>query len=176
MVGSGEPETVRLRPLTEADLEVFEDDYASRDGAGEHQWFGFSPPGRGLAEMGALNGHGGRLTVVAADRIIGSVFWFRKEYGPPETSWCWEIALHVRAGERGRGFGTQVTRLISRYLFDHTRVHRLQALTDTKNLAMQAVLVKCGYSYEGTLRSAQWREAAWHDYRVYSLLRSDDSR
>lgn len=36
--------TVRLRPLEEADLPVFEHAYSTRDGAGEHQWFGFSPP------------------------------------------------------------------------------------------------------------------------------------
>ncbi|MGH3279928.1 MAG: GNAT family N-acetyltransferase [Trebonia sp.] len=173
MVADGPAETVRLRPLAEADLAIFEGDYSSRDGAGEYQWFGFSPPGRGLAEMGALDASGGRLTAMVEDRVIGSVFWFRKEYGPPETSWCWEIALHVRKDERGRGLGTQATRLVSGYLFSHTRAHRLQALTDTKNHVMQAVLAKCGYTHEGTLRSAQWREAAWHDYRVYSLLRSD---
>jgi len=173
VVGAELPGAVRLRPLEGADLPVFEDDYSSRDGSGEYQWFGFSPPGRGLAEMGALDRNGGRLTAVVADRVIGSVLWFRKEYGPSETSWCWELALHVRKDERGQGFGTQVTRLISGYLFDHTRTHRIQAATDTKNLAMQAVLAKCGYTCEGTLRSVQWREATWHDYRMYSLLRAD---
>lgn len=174
MVGAGLPEVVRLRPLEVADLPIFEDDYSSRGGAGEYQWFGFSPPGRGLVEMGALDRSGGRLTAVVAARVIGSVFWFRKEYGPAETSWCWELALHVRKDERGQGFGTQATQLISSYLFDHTRAHRIQAITDTRNLAMQAALTKCGYTYEGTLRSAQWREGTWHDYRMYSLLRADD--
>lgn len=54
MVGTELPGAVRLRPLEDADLPIFEDDYSSRDGAGEYQWFGFSPPGRGRAAMGAL--------------------------------------------------------------------------------------------------------------------------
>jgi RimJ/RimL family protein N-acetyltransferase len=167
---------VRLRPLEEADLAIFEDDYSTREDAGEYQWFGFSPPGRGLAEMGSLDRNGGRLTAVVGGQVIGSVFWFREEYGPAETSWCWELAFHVRRDWRGRGYGTQCATLISRYLFDHTRAHRLQAATDTKNLAMQHVLERCGYSLEGTLRAVQWREANWHDYRMYSLLRTDEIR
>lgn len=171
--GAGRPE-IRLRPLKEADLAVFEDDYSSREGAGEYQWFGFSPPGRGLVQMGALGRDGGRLAAVTADRLVGSVFWFRKEHGPPEISWCWELALHIRREERGKGYGTRCISLISRYLFDHTRAYRLQAITDTENLAMQHVLETCGYTCEGTLRAVQWREGTWHDHRVYSLLRADE--
>jgi aminoglycoside 6'-N-acetyltransferase len=173
MPSAGGQQQLQLRPLAEADLAIFEDDYSSREGAGEYQWFGFSPPGRGLAEMGALTRHGGRLTATAAGRVVGSVFWFRKEYAPPETSWCWELALHIRAQERGHGYGTRCTQLISRYLFDHTTAHRLQAITDTKNLAGQRVLEASGYAFEGTLRSVQWREGGWHDFRMYSLLRGE---
>jgi aminoglycoside 6'-N-acetyltransferase len=166
---------IRLRALEEADLPVFEDDYSSREGAGEFQWFGFSPPGRGLAELGALSRDGGRLAIVAADRVVGNVMWFRKEYGPVETSWCWELAFHIRKDERGKGYGTRCAELISRYLFAHTRAHRLQAATDSKNVAMQRVMENCGYTFEGTLRSVQWREGTWHDYHIYSLLRTDQA-
>jgi RimJ/RimL family protein N-acetyltransferase len=171
--GGGQQE-FRLRPLEQPDLAIFEDDYSSRKGAGEYQWFGFSSPGRGLVEMGALTSVGGRLTAIAAGRVVGSVFWFRKEYVPPETSWCWELALHIRAQERGKGYGTRCTQLISRYLFDHTRTHRLQAITDTENLAGQRVLEACGYTFEGILRAVQWREGAWHNLRMYSLLRGEE--
>jgi RimJ/RimL family protein N-acetyltransferase len=170
---AGADQKLRLRPLEAADLAIFEEDYSSRESAGEYQWFGFSPPRRDLAEMGALSDHGGRLTATVAGRVVGSVFWFRKEYAPPDTSWCWELALHIRAQERGEGYGTRCIQLISKYLFDHTRAHRLQALTDSRNLAGQHILGACGYTFEGTLRSVQWREGAWHDYRLYSLLRGE---
>ncbi|RSD24013.1 GNAT family N-acetyltransferase [Amycolatopsis eburnea] len=165
----------RFRPLVEADLAVFEQAYASRSDTGEYQWFGHSPPGRGLVEMGALGSEGGRLTAVATDddRVIGSAFWFRRIWGPPETSWCWEIALHIHAVERGRGFGTECIRLLTRYLFDHTLTQRIQAITDVENVAAQQMLGRIGFTGEGKLRAAQWREGRWHDQLIYSLLRHD---
>lgn len=165
--------TVRLRPLEEADLPVFERAYSTRDGAGEHQWFGFSPPGRDLAEMGALGPHGGRLTVTAHDRAVGSAFWFRREWGPAETSWCWEVALHILAEQRRRGIGTQALTLLTGYLFDHTLAWRVQAIADAANTASQRMIVRAGFTREGTLRAAQWREGRRHDQVLYSRLRDD---
>lgn len=164
----------RLRPLEEADLPIFDDVYSSRAGAGEYQWFGFSPPGRGLAEMGALNRQGGRLTAVAEDgRVIGSAFWFRREWGLPETSWCWELALHIHQAHRSRGYGTQCLGQLVEYLFDHTLAWRLQALADVANVPSQRLLARTGFIQEGVLRAPQWREGQWHDHLIYSLLRSD---
>jgi RimJ/RimL family protein N-acetyltransferase len=162
-----------VRPLVDTDLPIFEREYASKAGAGEHQWFGFSAPGRGLAEMGAIGDCGGRLTVAAEGRVIGSVFWFRREWGPPETSWCWEIALHIHSADRGKGYGTEATRQLVSYLFLHSLAWRLQAIADVANLPSQRVLERAGFTREGTLRSAQWREGGWHDQHIYSRLRGD---
>ncbi|MFF3441456.1 GNAT family N-acetyltransferase [Streptosporangium sp. NPDC002721] len=164
---------VRLRPLEEADLPIFERAYSTRAGAGDYQWFGFSQPGRGLAEMGAIGPSGGRLTAVLDGRVVGSVFWFRREWGLPETSWCWEVALHVHAEERGRGIGNHCLKELTRYLFDHTRAWRIQAITDTGNTSSQKMLTRAGFLREGVLRAPQWREGRWHDHLIYSLLRSD---
>ncbi len=166
----------RLRPLEGSDLPIFDEDYSSKDLAGEFQWFGFSSPGRSLAEMGRLNEDGGRLTIVGDDqRVIGSVFWFRKEWAPPDTSWCWELALHIRASERSRGYGQWALWQVTRYLFDHTRAWRIQALTDADNNRAQQILVKAGFANEGRLRGVQWREGRWHDHLIFSILRSDIS-
>lgn len=165
--------TVSLRPLEEADLAIFEREYASRSGAGEYQWFGFSAPGRGLAEMGSIGRKGGRLTVIARHRVIGSAFWFRREWGPEATSWCWEIALHIHVAERGNGHGVDAIRELVSYLFLHTLGWRIQAIADIDNYRSQRVLERAGFVREGTLRSAQWREGRWHDQHIYSRLRDD---
>jgi RimJ/RimL family protein N-acetyltransferase len=162
-----------LRPLEEGDLAVIEREYASRSGSGEHQWFGFSTPGRGLAEMGSQGRDGGRLAVAAGRCVIGSAYWFRREWGPPETSWCWEIALHIHSAERGRGYGGEAVRMLASYLFLHTRAQRVQAISDVANLASQRILERAGFTREGTLRGAQWREGTWHDQHIYSRLRGD---
>lgn len=165
--------SVSLRPLEEEDLAVFELTYATRDGSGHYQWFGFSPPGRGLEEMGAIGPDGGRLTVLADRQVAGSAYWFRREWGPPATCWCWEIALHVHAEHRGRAIGTQAIASLVTYLFDHTLVWRIQAITDTSNLTAQRLLSRAGFTSEGILRAAQWREGARHDQVIYSILRGD---
>lgn len=162
-----------MRPLIDTDLGIFEREYATRSGAGQYQWFGFSTPGRGLAEMGAIGDAGGRLTIEVDRRVIGSAFWFRREWGPSETSWCWEIALHIHSAERGNGHGTEATRLLVSYLFMHTLVWRLQAVADVANRPSQRLLERAGFTREGTLRSAQWREGGWHDQHIYSRLRDD---
>ncbi|WP_199487462.1 GNAT family N-acetyltransferase [Actinomadura spongiicola] len=164
---------VALRPLEAADLPVFDHAYGSPDASGEHQWFGFSPPGRSLAEMGALGPRGGRLTVTADGRVVGSVFWFRREWGPPDTSWCWEVALHILAEERRRGVGTRSMILLTRYLFDHTLAWRVQAIADVANTPSRRMLTRVGFTEEGVLRAAQWREGRRHDQVIYSLLRDE---
>jgi RimJ/RimL family protein N-acetyltransferase len=50
---------------------------------------------------------------------------------------------------------------------------RLQAIADVANLPSQRVLERAGFTREGTLRSAQWREGGWHDQHIYSRLRGD---
>jgi RimJ/RimL family protein N-acetyltransferase len=171
--GHDNREPCLLRPLRVEDLPLFEDVYATKFGSGEHQWFGFSTPGRHLVEMGAIGPAGGRLSIATADRTVGSVFWFRREWGLPDTSWCWEIAVHVFPDHRGIGIGTRAQRLLAGYLFAHTRGRRLQAITDCENLPEQRALERVGFQREGRLRDLQWREGRWHDQILYSLLRRD---
>ena len=41
---------------------------------------------------------------------------------------------------RGRGIGTAAQRLVAEHLFAHTTVHRLEAVTETINIAEQRAL------------------------------------
>lgn len=126
-----------------------------------------------MRENGALDARGGRLTATVDDRVVGSAYWFRRVWGPAETSWCWEIALHIHAGERAHRYSTRCVELLTGYLFDHTVAHRIQAVTDVATISAQRLLDRAGLTREGMLRQAQWREDAWHDQLMYSLLRRD---
>jgi RimJ/RimL family protein N-acetyltransferase len=74
---------------------------------------------------------------------------------------------------RGRGVGTQAQRLLVRYLFAHTPVVRLEADTETENIAEQRALEKSGFTREGVLRSAVFRDGQWRDVVRYSVLRDE---
>nr|WP_285574416.1 GNAT family protein [Actinoallomurus iriomotensis] len=118
-----------------------------------------------------LTPDGGTLTVCEDGTVAGRVEWFRSLWGRPETSWCWTVAIGLRPSCQGRGLGAEAQRLLVAYLFDHTRAQRIQAFTDSGNVAEQRALEKAGFEREGVLRQAQWRAGGWHDQILYSTLR-----
>jgi len=172
------PDEITLRPVTADDLDLFEREFSGPEGTGPYQWFGFGSPAglrRQFAETGLLGPEGGVLSVAEAGRTVGRVEWFAGNWGRPATSACWTLAIGLVPAAHGRGIGTQAQRLLAEYLFDHTRVERLQAWTDCANLAEQRALEKAGFVREGVLRSAQWRAGRWHDQVIFSMLRAERS-
>jgi RimJ/RimL family protein N-acetyltransferase len=166
---------IRLRPPAVDDLPEMEKRFASSSAAGEYQWFGprsSSELRRRFDEDGLLGPDGGELIVVAGDdTFVGRVSWLKATWGPPDQSWCWSISITIDERWRGRGIGTSAQRLLVEHLFAHTRAHRIQAYTDIQNVAEQRALEKLGFTREGVIRSAQWREGGWHDQLMYSILR-----
>ena len=164
---------VQLRPVIESDLDALDAFGRSQDDAGAFQWYGFAPSyvRRKFAEGTLLGPAGGTLTVVAEGDPAGTVDWFKASWGREESA-CWRIGVAILPGMRGRGIGTQAQRLLVDYLFAHTRAERIEAFTDKANRAERRALEKIGFCEEGVLRSAQWRNGAWCDQVLYSILRS----
>ena len=52
-------------------------------------------------------------------------------------------------------------------------MHRIEGITEAENLAEQRVLEKAGFTREGVMRGVFWRDGAWRDGVLYSLLRTD---
>ena len=52
-------------------------------------------------------------------------------------------------------------------------MHRIEAATETGNIAEQKALERAGFRREGMLRGTRWRGTAWRDEVLYSFLRSD---
>ncbi|MDJ0384758.1 GNAT family protein [Streptomyces sp. G-G2] len=173
--GSALDGAVALRPVTAADLDRFEAEFAGPHGPGPYQWFGHTPTARPRqlhAERGLLGGDENMLSVTVGDTLAGRVEWFRRSWGRVDTSACWEIGIGLFTSARGRGTGTRAQRLLVEYLFEHTRVERIQVCTDADNIAEQRAAEKAGFELEGRIRRAQWRAGAWHDQLIYSILRA----
>jgi len=109
--------------------------------------------------------------VVREGGRLGVVNWRRRPITPAAS--CWEIGVIMQPQARGRGDGTQAHRLLARYLFAHTTAHRIEAGTETGNIAEQRALEKSGFTREGVMREIGWRDGAWRDGILYSLLRTD---
>ncbi|MBS2961875.1 GNAT family N-acetyltransferase [Actinocrinis puniceicyclus] len=177
---------VRLRPIVEADLPVMSGLYDDPVEASEFGFFGYRNPGtlRRMFEQGFFDDNGGRLAVVrdlapaegpggaeSAEVLIGDVGWRSVQTAP--NSATWNIGIGLLAAERGKGYGTIAQRLLVRYLFSYTRYHRIEAGTETANLAEQRALEKAGFTREGVARGACFRAGAWRDMVQYSILRPE---
>jgi RimJ/RimL family protein N-acetyltransferase len=165
---------VALRPPGEDDLAMLEELTQDPEQAGEFDWFGWFDRRRwrrGWDENGLLGPDGGTLIVVSGGDRLGLVIW-RKHQSTP-AGYSWEIGIALLPWARGRGYGTQAHRLLARYLFAHTTVHRIWAGTEVGNIAEQRALEKAGFTREGVIRGAGWRDGTWRDGVMYSLLRTD---
>lgn len=163
-----------LRPVGEGDLTVLERLTQDPDSTGEFAWFGWHDPyryRRGWAENGLLGADGGTLMVARGDERLGFVTWNHRQ--TTRASYCISMGIAMLPEARGRGYGTEAHRLLSRYLFAHTTVHRIQADTEVDNIAERKALEGAGFSREGVLRGYGWRDGAWRDGVTYSILRTD---
>ena len=166
-------DVVALRPVAEEDLPLLERLTQDPAAAGEHAWSGW----RNLlrfrqewAEDRLVGDDGGVLLIVQGAERLGFVSWFKVDF-PPSYYWSMGIALLPEA--RGKGYGTQAHRALARYLFAHTTVHRIEGITEAENLAEQRVIEKAGFTREGVMRGVFWRDGAYRDGVLYSLLRTD---
>jgi RimJ/RimL family protein N-acetyltransferase len=167
-------ERVRLRPVSEDDLPMLQELTQDPETTGECERFGWHDPRiwrRGWEENGLIGPNGGTLIVANGTERLGEVHWRRHQTAP--ASHCWEMGIALLPEARGHGYGTQAHRLLVRYLFAHTTVYRIEATTETGNIAEQKALEKAGFTCEGIMRGFGWRDGAWRDDALYSILRND---
>jgi len=84
-----------------------------------------------------------------------------------------EIGYSLVPNERGKGIGTEAVEIMVDYLFLSKDKMRIQACTDTRNVASQKVLEKAGFRKEGTMRKYFFLRGELRDACVYSILREE---
>ncbi|MDR2371767.1 MAG: GNAT family N-acetyltransferase [Puniceicoccales bacterium] len=83
--------------------------------------------------------------------------------------------LHYWLGRAywGQGYGTEIARRIMSYAFEDLKVNRLEVNHMVRNTRSQHVIEKCGFKFEGTLRSYVKRFDQFEDVKFYSRLREE---
>jgi RimJ/RimL family protein N-acetyltransferase len=71
---------------------------------------------------------------------------------------------------RGRGLGTEATRLILAHAFETVGMHRVELAVYRFNPRARRVYDKVGFVYEGTMRDALLWEGNWVDADTMSIL------
>ena len=162
-----------LRARAESDVAVLHrelyDDVATRSRADSRPW---KPMSAGsVASPYAVtepNNETACFSVaeIATDELVGeALLW-----GIDTHSRAANVGISLRPSFRGRGFGTEVARVLCRYGFTTRGLHRLQLDTLADNAAMRAVAVRVGFRAEGVLREAAWVDGRFVDKMVFGLL------
>ena len=166
----------RLRPFTSADADAL---FALHSNAHVLRYWD-SPPWSDRAradrfvevcrEM-AREGTGAR---VAMDRVSDGAFvgWcglsqWNPDYRSASLGYCLTEAAW------GQGYATEAAGALLRWAFDTLDLNRVQAETDTRNVASARVLEKLGFVGEGTLREDCVVNGDVSDSWVYGLLRRE---
>jgi RimJ/RimL family protein N-acetyltransferase len=84
-----------------------------------------------------------------------------------------EVGYSFVPSERGKGYGTEALGMMVDFLFLTKDASRIQALTDSRNLASQKILEKVGFKKEGALRRSMFIRGEWRDSWIYSILREE---
>jgi len=165
---------VRLRPVTEGDLEVVTRCLTDPDSLGEFQWTGWREAThwrKRWAEDGLLGDDDGYLMIVLGHERLGLVTWRRNRTAP--NSHCWTVGISLVPQARGHGYGSRAQRQIVDYLFTHSPVQRIEAYSEEGNTPELVALEHAGFRREGVLRSHRFRAGAWRDTVVLSILRGE---
>ncbi|MBQ2748754.1 MAG: GNAT family N-acetyltransferase [Clostridia bacterium] len=73
----------------------------------------------------------------------------------------------------GKGIMTEAFRAVIAYLFEEVGANRVEARHDPRNPGSGKVMQKCGLTYEGTLREADWNNQGIVDECIYGILAKD---
>jgi RimJ/RimL family protein N-acetyltransferase len=84
-----------------------------------------------------------------------------------------EIAYLIDPAYWGRGFATEVARLLLRFGFAALQLHRIAGTCDPRNVASARVLEKVGMRYEGRMRETLLIRDGWRDSALYSILEQE---
>ncbi|BDD72289.1 MULTISPECIES: GNAT family N-acetyltransferase [Streptomyces] len=111
-----------------------------------------------------------RLDLAVTDRatgeLVGEVVLY--EWDPAARGCTFRTLVGPRG--RGRGLGSEATRLIVGHAFERVGLHRVQLEVYADNARARRVYEKAGFMVEGVRREAALRGGAWVDGVLMAVL------
>jgi RimJ/RimL family protein N-acetyltransferase len=165
---------VRLRTVRSADLDQLYEAHTAIRTRGS-----FFPLGvmsetafkREFGEHGFWQRTEGMLVITSFEgQICGHIEFFR-----PVNYWdAFELSYQLYDDQfAGRGYVTESVQLLVDYLFATKKENRIQLVIVPGNAASRRIAEKCGFTLEGTARSAFYNDGRSQDVLLYSLVRTD---
>lgn len=157
------PAWVRLRETSRKHLIRWEEDWTP-----DHMSLGAFR--RRLKTAARDAGRGGGLSLFVFERdtgfLVGGATLSNLRYGASRSGILgyWIGAPFVR-----RGFGAAAVDAMSRHGIESIGLNRIEAACQPNNAASKAVLVHCGYTYEGVASDYLRINGKWRDHHIYAL-------
>lgn len=107
-----------------------------------------------------LRGQSGPIGSIAVVRIDGDVDSLQIGYCIGRKHW-------------GKGVMTEAFSAVIDFLFETVGANRIEARHDPRNAASGRVMQKCGLTFEGTLRRANWNNLGVCDAAYYGILKDE---
>ncbi len=108
--------------------------------------------------------------ITVDDQIIGSIGCYNMD---TENESC-EIGYNVSSDYWGKGYATESTKAVLRYLFETIQIHKVCASVHVENQASMKVLEKCGMTYEGNARETfKEKDGSFSDTYYYGITRGE---
>jgi RimJ/RimL family protein N-acetyltransferase len=169
-------ERLTLRPFTDADADALFTLHSNTEVLRYWDSPPWTEPERAQRFLEACRqmaeeGNGARLAIErASDRVfLGwcSLSRWNRDYRSASLGYCLEEAAW------GHGYATEAAGAVLQWAFDTLKLNRVQAETDTRNVASARVLEKLGFVREGTLREDCVVNGEVSDSWVFGLIRRE---
>jgi RimJ/RimL family protein N-acetyltransferase len=167
-------ETIRLEPFG---MEHFEGAWAGLADqellrlTGSQETFTREQVEKFTRDMASRDDRADWAIIAAADGAhLGEVVL--NQFDPANASVNFRIGVSG-AENRGRGYGTQATRLVLGYAFDTVGLHRVSLEVYSFNPRARHVYEKCGFLAEGRQRDALRWDGQWYDAITMAILETD---
>lgn len=100
-------------------------------------------------------------------RILGRITFFNFAYGGMMS--C-SIGYHLDEHETGKGYMTEAVTEACSMIMDVMKMHRVEAFILPENERSQALIRRCGFTYEGHRVSYMHINGKWRDHEAFYLL------
>jgi RimJ/RimL family protein N-acetyltransferase len=166
-------EKIGLRARHDTDVPVFQaelyNDVRTRAGADSRPWTPVSPGPAAKTEPAGDDAVGFSVVELDSETLAGeALLW-----GIDTHNRTAHLGISLLPATRGRGFGTDVVRVLCEYGFAVRGLHRLQLETLAGNTPMITAATKAGFRIEGTLRKSAWVYGTFADEVLLGLLAED---
>lgn len=105
------------------------------------------------------------------DRLVGGITLANVRRGVVESG---NVGYWIGKDYARQGFMSEALQVTLDFAFRHLNLHRVEAACLIHNDASRSLLLKAGFSHEGTARKYLCIAGRWQDHDTFGILRTDD--